>query len=132
MRQTVRVGTGGSDLRVRLSHAFGTAPLRLTGATVGLSAGGASVRPGTVRTLTFGGSPSPSIRRGARHASDPVRLPVKAGDRLSVTLFFNGPSGPATFHNVAMETTYRAAGERAQAGRAGPRERAGGGRESEE
>ncbi|MEU9028619.1 SGNH/GDSL hydrolase family protein [Streptomyces sp. NPDC048383] len=112
VRQTVRVGTDGSDLRIRLSHAFGATPLRLTGATVGISAEGAAVRPGTLRTLTFDGSASPSIRPGARPASDPVRLPVKAGDRLSITLFFNGPSGPATFHNVAMETAYRADGDR--------------------
>ncbi|MEU9415798.1 SGNH/GDSL hydrolase family protein [Streptomyces sp. NPDC048272] len=111
VRQTVRVGADGSELRVRLSHAFGTAPLRLTGATVGVSAGGAAVRPGTVRALTFGGSASPSIRPGDRPTSDPVQLPVQAGDRLAVTLFFVGPSGPATFHNVAMETTYRADGD---------------------
>ncbi|MFG2640094.1 SGNH/GDSL hydrolase family protein [Streptomyces sp. NPDC048370] len=111
VRQTVRVGADGSHLRVRLSHAFGTTPLHLTGATVGISAGGAAVRPGSVRALTFGGSVSPSIRPGDRPASDPVRLPVKAGDRLAITLFFKAPSGPATFHNVAMETAYRADGD---------------------
>ncbi|MFD9303207.1 hypothetical protein ACFWCB_11165 [Streptomyces sp. NPDC060048] len=111
VRPTVRVGAGGSELRVRLSHAFGTTPLQLTGTTVAISAGGATVQPGTVRTLTFDGSASPSIRPGDRPASDPVRLPVKAGDRLAVTLFFNGSSGSATFHNVAMETTYRADGD---------------------
>ncbi|MFJ5811175.1 SGNH/GDSL hydrolase family protein [Streptomyces sp. NPDC093093] len=36
---------------------------------------------------------------------------MKAGDRLSITLYFNGPSGPTTFHNVAMETAYRADGD---------------------
>ncbi|WP_318212247.1 DoxX family protein [Streptomyces sp. SJL17-1] len=60
------LGADGSDLRVHLSHAFGTTPLQLTGATVGLSAGGATVQPGTVRALTFGGSASPRSAPAAR------------------------------------------------------------------
>ncbi|MEV5884876.1 hypothetical protein AB0L74_19455 [Streptomyces sp. NPDC052020] len=51
IRQVVRVATGGSTLRIRLSNSYGTTPLRITAATVGRSAGDARVWPGTARTL---------------------------------------------------------------------------------
>lgn len=53
VRQVVRISDGGAAVRIRLSNAYGTAPLVVTGATVARSAAGAQVRPGTVRHLTF-------------------------------------------------------------------------------
>ncbi|MFF8381561.1 hypothetical protein ACF07V_36285 [Streptomyces sp. NPDC015661] len=55
VRQVIRVGAEGSELRIRLSNVYGTAPLRLTGATVARSAVGAAVRADSVRTVRFGG-----------------------------------------------------------------------------
>src|SRR4051812_9716673 len=46
VRQVTRVGTGGSAVRIRLSNRYGVAPLRVTGATIGATGTGASVRPG--------------------------------------------------------------------------------------
>ncbi|RKT02641.1 lysophospholipase L1-like esterase [Streptomyces sp. 3211.6] len=110
VRQVIRAGAQGGELRVRLSNAYGKTPLRLTGATVAKSAGGAAVRPETVRTLRFGGAGSVTLPAGAERSSDAVALPVQAFEQLTVTLYFQGPTGPATFHNVAMATSFRAAG----------------------
>ncbi|MFG2878915.1 SGNH/GDSL hydrolase family protein [Streptomyces sp. NPDC048337] len=111
VRQVVRVTAEGSEVRIRLSNAYGKTPLRLTGATVARSAGGAAVRQDTVRALRFRGAGGVTVPAGGELSSDPVALPVRAFEELTVTFFFQGPTGPATFHNVAMATSYRAAGD---------------------
>ena len=111
MRQVVRVSTGGALARVRLSNAFGTQSLTVTGATVGSSAGGAAVRPESVRHLTFRGSRSATMRPGHELASDPTPLRVSPLDTLTVTLYLAKPTGPATYHMFANATTYRAGGD---------------------
>lgn len=111
VRQVVRVSTGGARLRIRLSNAYGQAPLRLTGATVGRTAAGAAVRPGTLRPLRFGGSPAATVPVGEEKASDAVPLAVAPLERLTVTLYFADPTGPATFHEFAAATVYRGSGD---------------------
>ncbi|MGW0607954.1 SGNH/GDSL hydrolase family protein [Streptomyces sp. NPDC002640] len=111
LRQTVRVHTGGTQVRIRLSNAYGRTPLRLTGAGIGRTAGPAAVQPNTVRTLRFDGSTSTVIPAGGRAVSDPVTLPTEPFDELTVTLYFKEATGPATYHQLSMTTTYRAAGD---------------------
>jgi lysophospholipase L1-like esterase len=111
VRQVVRVARGGSAVRIRLSNAYSARPLRLAGATLGVAGDGASVRSGTLRTLTFGHSPSTVVPAGRGTASDAVRMTVFPLDRLSLTLFFAEPTGPATFHPFAFATSYRATGD---------------------
>ncbi|SCF35649.1 SGNH/GDSL hydrolase family protein [Micromonospora mirobrigensis] len=111
LRQVVRVGVGGSRVRIRLSNRFGDRPLRVAGATVGHATRGPAVRRGSLRPLTFGGSTSAVVPAGAELASDPAPLPTRALDPLAVTLFFAGATGPATGHENATATTYRAAGD---------------------
>ncbi|WP_214414844.1 SGNH/GDSL hydrolase family protein [Sphaerisporangium fuscum] len=111
VRQVIRVTAGGPMIRIRLSNAYGGSPLRLTGATVAKAAGGAAVRPNTLRPLTFARSASVTVPTGGQVGSDPVRLAVKAGERLTVTLYFREATGPATYHNLALTTSYRASGD---------------------
>jgi lysophospholipase L1-like esterase len=111
VRQVVRTTRGGSAVRIRLSNLYGATPLRLAGATLGVAGDGASVRSGTLRTLTFGHAPSTVLPAGRETASDAVRMPIFPLDRLSVTLFFAEPTGPATFHPMAFATSYRATGD---------------------
>ncbi|MFC9970601.1 SGNH/GDSL hydrolase family protein [Spirillospora sp. NPDC127200] len=111
VRQVIRLSSGGSKLRVRLSNAYGAAPLRITGASVGRTASGAAVRPGTLRTMRFGHARSATVPPRSRIISDPVDLPTAPGERLTVTLYFKDATGPATYHQLSMTTTYRAAGD---------------------
>lgn len=111
VRQVVRVSTGGSALRIRLSNRFGTAPLRVTGATIARSGDGAAVRPGTVRPLRFGRSLSTTIPAGRDAVSDAAPLRTSPLESVTVTLYFAGSTGAATFHEGALTTTYRAAGD---------------------
>ncbi|MEU4805292.1 SGNH/GDSL hydrolase family protein [Actinosynnema sp. NPDC023587] len=111
VRQVVRISGGGPAVRIRLSNAYGSTPLKVTGATVARSAGGAAVRPGSVRHLTFGGHRSTTVRTGGDLVSDVAFLPVEPLQRLTVTLYFAGRTGPATGHLFAAATSYRATGD---------------------
>jgi lysophospholipase L1-like esterase len=110
VRQPVRAGRGGSTVRIRISNVFGTGPLRLAGASIGRSGAGAAVQPGTLQALSFGGHRSTTVPAGQELDSDPVPLTVAALERLTVTLYFSAPTGPASFHPSAIATSYRSAG----------------------
>ncbi|MEV7524250.1 SGNH/GDSL hydrolase family protein [Streptomyces sp. NPDC091371] len=111
VRQVIRVGAEGSEVRVRVTNRYGKTPLKLTGATVARTAGGPAVQPDSVRALRFEGVESVTVPAGGELSSDAVALPVKAFEQLTVTFYFEGPTGPATFHNVAMSLSYRAVGD---------------------
>ncbi|MEU2582208.1 SGNH/GDSL hydrolase family protein [Streptomyces avermitilis] len=110
VRQVVRVSTGGSTVRIRLSNAYGTTPLRITAATVGRSAGDAQVWPGTAREVTFGGRQGTTIAPERDVVSDAEALSTSPLEKLTVTLYFADRTGPATFHRFTTATSYRASG----------------------
>jgi lysophospholipase L1-like esterase len=111
VRQVVRISTGGSEVRIRLSNRYGTTPLRLAGATIGQAGVGAAVVPGTMRPLTFRGTRSTTVPAGHDLVSDATHLRADTLDRLAITLYFATPTGPSTFHEAAAATTYRATGD---------------------
>ncbi|MFI8966252.1 SGNH/GDSL hydrolase family protein [Streptomyces sp. NPDC053493] len=111
VRQTVRVTAGGTRARIELSNRYGSTPLKVTGATVARAAEGGAVRPGSVRTLTFGGRDSVTVPAGGTLISDGVPFRTTALEPVTVTLYLAGPTGPATFHHMAAATSYRAAGD---------------------
>ncbi|MFI6868553.1 SGNH/GDSL hydrolase family protein [Nocardia sp. NPDC050406] len=111
VRQVIRVSSGGSVLRVRLSNAYGSQPLDVTGATIARSSGGAGVRPESVQHLSLGLNRSFRIAPGAEVATDPVPLAVAPLEELTVTLYFAQPTGPASYHAQALGNSYRAEGD---------------------
>lgn len=114
VRQEVRVSGGGNVARIRLSNLYGTEPLHLAGATIAESAGGAATEPDTMRSLTFRGRRSVTIPAGQVTASDATHLHVAPLESLTITLYFAGPTGPSTFHEDGLTTTYQATGDRAR------------------
>lgn len=111
LRQVVRLSAGGDRLRVRLTHAYGASPVRVAAASVGRTAAGAGVAPGSLVRLTFGGAGSAAIPARGELVSDDVPLAVAAGDSVTVTLYFDAATGPATFHAQAFSTSYRGEGD---------------------
>ncbi|MFC8734133.1 putative Ig domain-containing protein [Luteimicrobium sp. NPDC057192] len=105
MRILTRLTQGGPSVRLRLQNQFGTKPLTVDTTTVGLSAGGATVRPGTLRTVTFGGSSTVTIPAGGQVWSDPVELATKAQDDLDVSFYFKEAS-VLVLHDLAGRTNY--------------------------
>ncbi|WP_328424159.1 SGNH/GDSL hydrolase family protein [Streptomyces sp. NBC_00443] len=112
LRQVVRLSAGGGRVRVRLSHAYGTSPVRVAGASVGRTAAGAAVEPGSLVRLTFGGAAEAEMPARGELVSDDVLLTSAAGESVTVTLHFDSTTGPATFHAQAFATSYRGEGDR--------------------
>jgi lysophospholipase L1-like esterase len=108
LRMTPRVSLGGSVVRVRISNAYGAAPLRIGAARVALRDSGAAIVPGADRQLLFGGEASATIAAGAVVFSDPVALDVPALADLAVSLYLPQDL-PASFGitgRYARQTNY--------------------------
>ena len=103
IRQIVHVSIGGTRVRVRLSNAYGAAPLLIGAARVGLRSTGASIVAGSDRVLTFNGSESTTIPAGALAISDPVSLRVPDRGDLAVSIYIpgNAARGDRAFAGVA-------------------------------
>ncbi len=111
IRQTVRTSVGGHRVRVVLSNEYGDAPLVVSAAHVALSDGGARIKAGSDRTLTFAGKPRVSIPPGARMISDPADLEAPALSSLSISLYFGEPAPVTTVHWEGVQTAYIASGD---------------------
>ncbi|TPQ20537.1 SGNH/GDSL hydrolase family protein [Streptomyces sporangiiformans] len=111
LRQIVRLTAGGDRVRIHLSNAYGTSPLKVAGATIARTDRGAAVEPGSLRRLTFAGARSVEIPARGRAASDAVELALEARESVTVTLRLDATTGPATFHAQAFATSYRGAGD---------------------
>ncbi len=109
LRQIVHASVGGSQIRLVLSNAFGTAPLTIGAAHVALRDSGAAIVAASGRAVTFSGQPTIAIPAGAMLLSDPVALTFPAAADIAVDLYLpvntNAPS-PVTMHNGALQTSY--------------------------
>ncbi|MEU6378400.1 SGNH/GDSL hydrolase family protein [Streptomyces sp. NPDC046909] len=103
LRQVVRLSGGGGRVRIRLSNAYGTSALRVAGASVMAS--------GSPVSLTFGSEWSAEVPARGEVVSDAAHLAVSAGESVTVTLYFDAATGPATFHAQAFTSSWRGEGD---------------------
>ena len=103
VRERVRVSLGGARICVRLSNEYGSAPLLVGSATVGAPTDSASVKPGSIRAITFEGRNSVMIPAGAPLLSDAVDFPVTSGAEISITLYFPKRVATPTLHALALK-----------------------------
>ncbi|MYM66747.1 SGNH/GDSL hydrolase family protein [Pseudoduganella sp. FT55W] len=114
IRQVVHLTLGGKQFRVRISNAYGTAPLIVDAASVALAQapGQAGVNAPTLRPLTFDGRTTVMIPAGAEYYSDAVSLDVKAAADLAISLYFKDAPAGQTGHPGARASTFLAKGNR--------------------
>ena len=115
LRQIVHLSVGGSQLRVRLSNAFGTQPLHLTSVHVArpeatITEGG-TIDMASDRVVMFHGAPDVTIPAGAEYLSDAVALPVAALSNLAISIHFDQPPVGETGHPGSRATSYVAHGD---------------------
>ena len=103
VRERVRVSIGGARICIRLSNEFGSTPLFVGGATVGVPTDRASVRPGSVQAVAFGGRNSVTIPAGAPVLSDPVDFPIASGAEIIISLYFPKRVTTPTLHGLALK-----------------------------
>lgn len=117
LRQIVHLSAGGSELRVRLSNAFGTAPLHITSVHIArpLSLTTGRIDAATDTALTFAGQPDVTIPAGAEYDSDPVAFSAAALSDLAVTMHIAEPPAQQTSHPGSRETSFLAHGDQVTA-----------------
>jgi len=117
MRQIVHLSMGGSTVRVHVSNAFGTKPLRFTSLHMARPVSPSSPRidPASDRALTFSGSPEVTVPAGAEYVSDPVDYPVAPLASLALTFHLDSPPAGETGHPGSRSTSYYVHGDRVAA-----------------
>jgi lysophospholipase L1-like esterase len=101
-----RVTIPGDAVRVRFDNGFGTGPLTIGAAYVGQRMRGASLAPGSNRQLFFNRSAGATIPPGGSAMSDPVPMPVLAGQDLAVSLHIPQAKVRPSQHTSAQVTSY--------------------------
>ncbi len=93
VRQELRAGTAGRQLRLRLTNELADDPLTIGAVSVvRLGADGAPIAA-SLRTLRFGGAGSTIVPPRAAMLTDALDYPVRAGERLAVSVHY--PVGAA-------------------------------------
>jgi len=96
--QVVRLSTGGSQLRLRLTNEYGPKPLAIGAVRVALVGPDNALVAGSDRSVTFAGAKAATIPAGAPMLSDPVDLPTRPLARLQVSLYLPGEAPVCTCH----------------------------------
>jgi len=118
VRQIVHTSIPGKALRIHFTNEFGTQPLRIDEASVGLSAGESAIQPGSLHAVTFGGKPSIVLPIGAEALSDTVDLPTQAFADLSISFFLPVQTiSDVSVHSSAQQTNYIQTGNEVSAAR---------------
>jgi lysophospholipase L1-like esterase len=110
LRMVVHPQVTGPEVRVRLSNAFGAAPLLVGAVSAARSDGAAGLVSGSARPVAFAGKPEVTIAPGADVVSDPVPLVAEAGRPLAVSLHLPAAPSVITRHAVALQTSYLSTG----------------------
>jgi lysophospholipase L1-like esterase len=111
VRMVVRASIGGKRLRIKVSNAFGGAPVTLGAAHIAIRSKDSEIVPASDHALSFNGKPGCTIGPGIVLMSDPVDLPFAPLADLAVSFYFPSETGPQTNHATALHTTYIADGD---------------------
>ena len=124
VRNIVHISTGGKQVRVRITNAFGGKPapagnayddataLQVGSVYVGRQSGTtAAIVAGTQTRATFGGKPNVRVAAAADVVSDPIPLEVVAGDNLAVSIYVKGTTPNASNHGNALQRSYMTAAD---------------------
>ncbi len=109
LRMIAHVSIGGSNLRVKISNAYGKQRLAIGSATIAHRTADAAIDINTVRALTFDGEESTAISAGACVVSDEVELEFAPLSDLSISFYLPDtiPEGfDVTGHTTCNQTNY--------------------------
>ena len=104
LRQSVHLSIEGAQLRVRLSNAFGTAPLHIVSAHIARARPGSdAIEAGSDTPLQFSDESDVTIPAGAEYVSDPVAY---RGRDIAISLYFDTAPVQQTSHPGSRTTSY--------------------------
>ncbi len=111
LRQIVRVSANGTNIRLRLSNAYGKDPLHIDAIRVAKREGGSRIDVATDRPVTFSGHESVTIAPGAWALSDPLDLTVATQSDIAVSLYVSESTPLTTLHDNQRAALYVASGD---------------------
>src|ERR1700728_2205143 len=108
LRQIVHLSVGGSQLRVRVSNAFGTQALRLTAVHVArpVSAAEGAIDAASDTAVMFDGAPGVMIPAGSEYVSDAVTFSAAPLSSLAISIHYGEPPVGETGHPGSRATSY--------------------------
>jgi lysophospholipase L1-like esterase len=108
VRQIVHFSMGGATLRVQISNAFGTKPLRFDSVHVAKSKSPTSsaIDVSTDHAVTFNGSDSVIVPTGAVYVSDPIEMKMEPLSDLAISFHFAEPPSVQTSHPGSRANSY--------------------------
>jgi lysophospholipase L1-like esterase len=117
VRQIVHLSAGGAKVRIHLSNAFGTEPLRFTSVHIArpLSTSSPTIDPQTDRAVTFAGSAEVIVPPGADFVSDALEYPVAPLSDLAISFHLDAAPTGETSHPGSRATSYFVHGDFAAA-----------------
>ncbi|MBQ2708656.1 MAG: lipase [Clostridia bacterium] len=112
VRYTLINSLDASAVRLHFTNRFGEHPAALSHVTVAISADGReTVRPDTIRDVTFGGSRSGTMPPHGDLVSDDIPFTIRAGEQLAVSIYFadfTQLDTGFTYENIFMHRRFEA------------------------
>jgi lysophospholipase L1-like esterase len=106
VRQVAHISAGGKRVRIRLSNAFGLAPLHVSDVQIALHTDADGIVAGSSRVLTFSGRRVFNIPTGAVVVSDALDWTLPPLTDVAVSVYVDANTGPATYHEDTDQTAY--------------------------
>ncbi|AFQ46701.1 SGNH/GDSL hydrolase family protein [Burkholderia cepacia] len=106
VRQIVYPTVSGRAARIRVSNAYGRAPLVIEVAGLARAGDGAALADGTAAPVRFGGKASVTLAPGQELESDPVAIDVTAGRPVAVSLRMGANQRMTVWHRVSNQYNY--------------------------
>ncbi|OMG69876.1 SGNH/GDSL hydrolase family protein [Burkholderia ubonensis] len=106
VRQIVYPTVAGRAARIRLSNAYGSAPLVVESASLARAGDGAALADGAPVGVRFGGRASVTLAPGQEIESDPVTIDVATGRPYAVSLYMGARQRMTVWHRVSNQVNY--------------------------
>ncbi|WP_175771166.1 SGNH/GDSL hydrolase family protein [Burkholderia ambifaria] len=106
VRQIVYPTVSGHAARIRVSNAYGRAPLVIDAAGLARAGDGATLADGASTAVRFGGKASVTLAPGQELESDPVTIDVTAGRPYAISLRMGANQRMTVWHRVSNQFNY--------------------------
>ena len=106
VRQIVYPTVSGHAARIRVSNAYGRAPLVIDAAGLARAGDGAALADGASAAVRFGGKASVTLAPGQERESDPVAIDVTAGRPYAISLRMGANQRMTVWHRVSNQVNY--------------------------
>jgi lysophospholipase L1-like esterase len=111
LRHIVHTSIAGTSARIRLTNAYGNAPVTISDIHIALSAGGSSVRAETDHRLLVDGLPSVTIPAGQEQESDAIDMVIPALADVAISFYVSQVPSQLSGHDFSSQTRYDATGD---------------------